>query len=103
MAVSLRDALKKRTHRQIVELEAEVDRLKAQLKNGKPKKKRGLTEQQKREYMKDPDHCPYCESGRLTGSFVDLFSQGAAQPVKCEDCGRTWHDIYELVGVEEDR
>jgi formate dehydrogenase maturation protein FdhE len=98
--MSISAALKRKVRKSIKTLEAEIESLKAQLKNGK-KKPAKLTEDRKREYLKDPDHCPYCGSTYISGSMVDLFTQGAAQPVKCTECGRTWHDIYELVGVEE--
>lgn len=102
MTVSLSDALRKRTHKQIVKLEAEVERLKTRLKNGKSKKPVRLTEQAKQEYLKDPTSCPYCESKDITGGFVDIHTGGAAQPVKCTECQRTWHDVYQLTNIQED-
>ncbi len=48
--------------------------------------------------------CPYCHDPDLEGGFVEIRSDGAAQPIRCHACDRRWTDEYRLVGLtaEED-
>lgn len=57
-----------------------------------------LTEDKVSEYIKkDGYFCPFCGSQSLTaGRFVVAVG---LLPVNCENCGKSWRDGYELVGI----
>lgn len=58
-----------------------------------------LSEKDEADYVGSPYHCPYCKSMHITSGHFE--PEGNYMPVSCEDCGREWKDIYELVGMEE--
>jgi transcription elongation factor Elf1 len=60
-----------------------------------------MTRQQRQKYLKDPGHCPYCESTDIEGGFVEIDGNMACQTVTCQDCGRRWSDGYKLTNVVE--
>ena len=45
-------------------------------------------------------YCPYCDSGNIDSDSTKGDPQMAR--VVCLDCGKKWHDYYELSGVTED-
>lgn len=61
-----------------------------------------LTAEQKQEYIENPNHCPYCKSEDLTIISKDSDYNQAWYGVQCEDCEKTWKDIYTLTDIEED-
>lgn len=58
-----------------------------------------MTEQQKKEYLSDPDKCPYCKSEDITGDFPDFGESYAMRNVECNSCNKKWTDYYELTDV----
>lgn len=60
-----------------------------------------LTEKQKKAYLKNPGHCPWCKSMNITASSIDVEGDGAVQEVRCSECGKAWYDYYKLTNVEE--
>lgn len=65
------------------------------------KKLKTLTTAQKRSYLRSGGSCPYCRSESITGESVDIEGKHASQEVTCQECFRTWRDIYRLAGVED--
>lgn len=53
-------------------------------------------------YMTNPDRCPYCSSGDIVGGVVEVDGRNAWQPITCSSCDKTWTDLYELAGIEEE-
>ena len=53
------------------------------------------------EYLASLSHCPFCDSDQIEGGFLEMDGSSAWQPVVCNDCGKGWNDIYNLVGYEE--
>ena len=48
--------------------------------------------------------CPFCRSTNVeaAGAIMPDDRDSATLEVECNDCGRTWKDIYRLVGYEAD-
>jgi hypothetical protein len=66
-----------------------------------PKNK--LTKADKENYVSHPNHCPYCESDDIdAGQGADFDEELCTVGVLCNDCGKTWTDVYKLVSIEED-
>lgn len=53
------------------------------------------------EYIKGDPQCPYCASEELEWGDVFIDCEYAKQEVKCCECGKEWHDVYELKGWEK--
>lgn len=61
-----------------------------------------LTTKQKRDYIRSAgSHCPHCKSQSITASHFESDVSSAWQPVRCDDCGKEWNDVYKLVGIED--
>jgi len=43
--------------------------------------------------------CPYCGSGDIEGSRVEIDAGTAWQEVSCSHCESRWQDVYELVSI----
>ena len=52
-------------------------------------------------YVKHPYFCPFCENEAIEATKTDAFDNMMYQWVRCDKCETEWHDIYELVGIEE--
>jgi transposase-like protein len=50
-----------------------------------------------KEYIKDPNHCPYCSSDNLEAGHFD--PEGLVVPVTCNSCHKSWTELYKLVGI----
>jgi len=61
-----------------------------------------MRKDKKEAYIKSGgENCPYCKSDNITGgSIFEVDSGHTWQPMFCNDCERSWKDIYELVDVE---
>jgi hypothetical protein len=46
------------------------------------------------------NHCPYCLDEDISGSSVEIDAGYAWQEVDCSACGRSWHDLYTLTGLD---
>ena len=64
------------------------------------KEETNMTAEQKKEYLSDPNQCPYCHSIDLEGSHFSADLQLAWQKVSCMNCGKKWEDQYRLSDVE---
>ncbi len=60
-----------------------------------------LTARRKQSYLRHGGRCPFCMSESITGESVDIGGAQASQEVSCQECGRSWCDVYRLVNVEE--
>ncbi len=61
-----------------------------------------LTKKQVKRHLATGSSCPFCmEEVNITGESVDIEGNRASQQVACQECGRTWRDIYRLADVEE--
>lgn len=51
------------------------------------------------EYVaKNGNVCPVCRSDDIQAGEIQIPEGGATwQPVKCNHCGSTWNDVYELI------
>ena len=60
-----------------------------------------LSEKQKRDYVADPSHCPFCDSDGI--SYGDDYYDGPRLTVRltCEDCDKKWYEVFELKTIEE--
>lgn len=63
-----------------------------------------MTKQQRRNYLDNNGiKCPFCDSDDIEGTCgVDVDAGVATQDIKCNECEKTWSDVYRLVDVKED-
>lgn len=67
---------------------------------GDPSRK--LTEAEKKRYVEERYcHCPYCDCTSLDVDDPEYGLNEISQDMYCQDCGRSWTDVYRLVAVEE--
>ena len=61
-----------------------------------PRKER-LTEKDKKEYLNNPWHCPFCNSEDISaGDGGEGYRE-----VTCNECGKMWNEIFEITDIEE--
>jgi ribosomal protein L37AE/L43A len=54
-----------------------------------------LTKQQKDDYIKHPNHCPFCNSKNIKQG--DMRSR-----IKfCNECGKMWDEVYGIKDIKE--
>lgn len=54
------------------------------------------------QYVQTPYHCPFCNSDAIEGiKSVDVDGTSATQEITCANCGKSWYDLYKLIGYEE--
>ena len=58
-----------------------------------------LTDEQKKKYLENSHHCPYCGSDQIEGGSIE--GENAYQKVGCNDCYKEWRDVYKLTDVKE--
>ncbi len=51
-------------------------------------------------YLEHPYFCPFCGQENIEAGGVEVDGFGAVQHCRCEACGSTWHDHFELVGYQ---
>ena len=64
-----------------------------------------LTDEQKKDYIAHWGcHCPHCGSNHITTEtpLEDTGSGNFYQHTTCDNCGKGWSDIYDLVDIIED-
>lgn len=44
--------------------------------------------------------CPFCGSQSIEGDSFEVDAGGAAQEVGCNNCDKTWTDVYTLTKYE---
>lgn len=42
--------------------------------------------------------CPYCGSEDITGESFEAQGEECSQEISCNECGKSWVDIYKLSG-----
>ena len=62
-----------------------------------------LTEKQIKKYLKNPLVCPYCQSKEITDlDTYEITPIGTLlDQVRCESCGKEWHDVYTPTSIQE--
>lgn len=53
-----------------------------------------ITKKAEKEYLKSPNHCPFCGSDEISASNYD--DHGC--DVMCI-CGKKWAEIYKIIGI----
>ena len=56
-----------------------------------------LTAEQEREYLKSPNHCPYCGSENIDSGHMEGDTLTAQ--VVCRECDKSWWDCYQLTEI----
>lgn len=60
-----------------------------------------LTPEQKEKYIKNPNHCPVCNSENISGGSFNADCDYVWQNIECQDCDFTWDDVYTLTDIDE--
>ena len=62
---------------------------------------KNLTKKQIKEYLSNPDFCPFCKSDDITriDEFEADFNQ-AWSNIACNKCGKEWTEIFTMTDVE---
>ncbi len=56
-----------------------------------------ITEQQQKDYLKDPNRCPVCHSSNITAdSTEDWSNTDAWRTIYCKDCKHQWVECFKL-------
>ena len=59
-----------------------------------------ITEANKAKYLKAKGcHCPYCGSKQISADPPEADGGEVSSQVICEDCGKTWIDVFKLADV----
>jgi transcription elongation factor Elf1 len=70
-----------------------------------PKKQKSklsnLSLKQQIEYLNSPNECPFCHSTDIQAGHFDVESPSGFQSVSCNDCGHSWEDQYNFVGMSD--
>jgi len=62
-----------------------------------------LTDAQKKKYVDSQGlNCPYCNDGDLEGGCMQGDGNWITMPVTCDNCNKTWQEIYTLTGILEE-
>lgn len=57
-----------------------------------------LTQETAEKYIdSDGSYCPFCDSDNITTIDRDM----PTMTVMCETCGKTWQEVYQLVGLDD--
>jgi transposase-like protein len=64
-----------------------------------------FTKEQEKEYLsRRGTRCPYCKGTDISSDHSDIATGGPDElfpKVTCDDCGKTWIEQYQLVGIQE--
>ena len=52
-------------------------------------------------YVRDPEHCPFCDSNELLAG--ELIPEGFSvwREIECEDCHAEWTEVFTLSTIED--
>ena len=53
-----------------------------------------------KEYLKNPNVCPYCNSNDLLASRISVNDSVAVQDISCSNCDKQWTDVYTLTSAD---
>lgn len=56
----------------------------------------------KKKYPDTTSNCPHCDSPKISGWEWEADGTEAWQIIRCDDCGKRWHNVYNFAGYEED-
>jgi hypothetical protein len=59
-----------------------------------------LTKEQIKNYLKSPNHCPYCNSKNIEADEIN-YDDTINCDVYCTNCQRTWNEQYEVTNITE--
>jgi transcription elongation factor Elf1 len=62
---------------------------------------RGLPTSRRRDYIKRPYFCPFCEHRAIEATTIMSLGTLVFQQVRCDGCEKEWVDTYELIDYEE--
>ena len=65
--------------------------------------KKKLTAKQKREYIANPNYCPYCHEEDLDIYNKDTDENYIRHHVQCTNCKQAWVETYILTSVQASR
>lgn len=69
-----------------------------------PKNESKLTTSQIAAYIEKPNRCPYCESYNIdAGGGTEIEDNICTVYVTCDDCKKSWTDVYRLVDMKPDK
>ncbi len=60
-----------------------------------------MTKKQIKDYIEDPNHCPFCNSEDIEAGDYDFEGREVWSEVRCNACKKRWRDTYRLKEVEE--
>ena len=62
-----------------------------------------MNEKQKKEYLEGgAQTCPFCKSEDISAtSTLETDCLTAWDLIECGTCGKKWHDVFNLVDIEE--
>ena len=60
-----------------------------------------FTKEKKKEYLQNPNKCPYCGSNDISSGHLEADYNMAWSTVICDSCGKEWRDLYTLTDIEE--
>jgi transcription elongation factor Elf1 len=60
----------------------------------------GLDREQVSNYLRRPNHCPFCGSEEIHASSFEPSGKHIYNEIECTECERRWNDVYELVTIE---
>lgn len=58
-----------------------------------------LTKKQIEGYLEEPDKCPVCQSGNLTGDEGEWTSDFVWRFIKCNNCNHRWTEEFKLLKI----
>ncbi len=59
-----------------------------------------MTSKQRQAYLKNSHKCPYCGGADISGRGYD-YDEPPARIIDCENCGKSWMDVFTLTDVLE--
>jgi predicted Zn-ribbon and HTH transcriptional regulator len=62
----------------------------------------------KEKYLKNPSQCPFCDGTDVVSVGTKYYGEGdfvsnppqISVPMNCENCGKDWFDIYQLIDID---
>ena len=58
-----------------------------------------LTKKQQKQYLKNSGFCPFCKSKDIQGEDINADGNTMSQEIRCNNCDKSWQDIYTLTNV----
>lgn len=58
-----------------------------------------LTQEKIKNYLIEPNNCPYCNSTNLIADYFE--TETSSMKIECIKCNKKWNEIFELKTIEE--